>query len=298
MAVQELRLDLLPRFKQAELKVRQAILSKMLQGEWTTMFKGRSMEFTGFRKYEYGDDASLIDWGASLRAKDILVREFEEYRNFEIFFMLDVSDSMLFSSTGRLKCEYAAEVLYAIMYGAINSDNAIGMGMFNDGLIKRIEATVGRANYFKIIKAITDPKNYGGGFDLKKGIQYLQTFLKRRSLIIFLSDFIGAPSDLKRMIAQLCENNDVIGIMIRDPRDYKLPKEGGQFLIQDPYSDEKIQIDANEYSLLYEHEAKKQLEEIRSAFKVSKGGFLTLSTDEDFYDPLLKLFRQRMHMIE
>ena len=120
MPLQELRLELFPQFKKIELKARLDIISKFLEGDWTTMLKGQGTEFAGFRPYSaFVDDATLIDWKATLRSGEILVREFEKTRSFNVFVLMDVSDSMLFSSTDKLKCEYAAELAFSLCF-AIN----------------------------------------------------------------------------------------------------------------------------------------------------------------------------------
>jgi len=86
MPIKELKIDLTPHIKKIKLKARRDILNRMLEGNWSTVFKGEGLEFAGYRAYTYGDDASKIDWGASLRAHETLVRELEEYHNFNIFF--------------------------------------------------------------------------------------------------------------------------------------------------------------------------------------------------------------------
>src|SRR6056297_3170557 len=114
MRPEKLNINIKARLQKVELNARRDILSRTLQGEWSTTFKGHGMEFAGFREYTYGDDASQIDWKASLRSKSTLVREFEDYKNFNVFFLFDVGNSMFFSSHKTLKCEFAAEVIYVL----------------------------------------------------------------------------------------------------------------------------------------------------------------------------------------
>src|SRR6056297_3073432 len=123
MHVKQLDLDLLPQLKDVELRAKRRVLSRVLEGSWSTLLKGRGMEFAGFRKYTYGDDASMIDWGATLRSKDTLIREFEEYKNITVFLLLDVSDSMLFASDKKTKAEFGAELVFSLAAAIMdNSD--------------------------------------------------------------------------------------------------------------------------------------------------------------------------------
>jgi len=112
MPIKQLDLISCRKLRKTEVAAKRRVLSKVLEGSWIALLKGRGMEFAGFRPYTYGDDASRIDWNATLRAKEVLVREFEEYKTVNVFFLLDISDSMLFTSQKKLKCEYAAEMMF------------------------------------------------------------------------------------------------------------------------------------------------------------------------------------------
>ncbi|MBU1198599.1 MAG: DUF58 domain-containing protein [Nanoarchaeota archaeon] len=296
MPIKELKIDLTPHIQRVKLKPRRDILNRVLEGNWSTIFKGQGLEFAGFRAYTYGDDASKIDWGASLRAHDILVRELEEYHNFNVFFLVDVSNSMLFSSTdtGKLKAEYAAELAFSLCYAMMQSGDAIGLGMFNDKLVTKIPPNLGKGAYYQILRALSNKNNYGGDFDLTKALLYVRSFLKERSVIILISDFIGLQEGWHSYLNILSGIYDIIGIMVRDPRDSFMPQSSGQYLIEDPFSNEKLYIDSHQYAKVYRKETKKEEEFIRSSFEKAKLGFIQLRTDEDFQEPIMKYFRKRL----
>jgi uncharacterized protein (DUF58 family) len=286
MPINELHIDLAPRMNKVDVNSRKDVLSMSLQGEWSTAFKGRGIEFAGFRKYQYGDDASLIDWKASLRAKEILIREFEEYKNFTIFFLLDVSDSMLFSSHEKLKCEYAAEVLYTLADAMNKAGDSVGMAMFNTEFVNKVAPFIGLEVLSNIKMNLLDRNNYGGGFDFKKTLLMAKSFLPGRAVLIIFSDFIG--------LQMMSQEFEVVAIMIRDPRDRELPKDAGQLMLKDPYSGENIYVDTRAVSDLYKKEVLSQEEYIRYIFKRSRGDFLLLTTDtEDYIKSLLAFFQAR-----
>ncbi|MFH1589477.1 MAG: DUF58 domain-containing protein [archaeon] len=296
MAIKELKLNLKRKLKKPEFQVRRKILSKILEGELAASSKGRGIEFTGFRNYVYGDDASTIDWPASLRAKETLIREYEEYRHFQIFVLMDVSNSMLFSSTNKLKCEYAADLVFSLVYSIVNSGNKIGLGLFTDGLVTRQVPQNGTNNYYRMLEDLTNPNNYGGNFNLKKTLMQTRSLLGEKSLIIIVSDFIGLEKGWEHYIRMLTPNFDILGIMIRDPRDRELPEDAGQFLVEDPYTKERIQIDTKDYAELYKKQVLKE-EEIKHKFQASRAGFVSVSTTEDFLKPLLKYIKMRAKML-
>ncbi len=297
MPVKELKIDLVPHLRKVKLKARRDVLNRVLEGNWSTIFKGQGLEFAGYRAYTYGDDASKIDWGASLRAHETLVRELEEYHNFNVFFLVDVSNSMLFSSTSKLKAEYSAELAMSMCYAMMQSGDAIGIGLFTDHLVKKIPPNMGKGVYYRVIKELSNPKNYGGNFDFTKSLQYVSTFLKERSMIIIISDFVGLKKGWHRYLNILSGRYDIIGMMVRDPRDCEMPASAAQYLVQDPYSDKKLYIDSKQYSKIYKKEVEKEEEFIRNSFEKAKLGFVSLRTDQEFQEPVLNYFRRRLHLV-
>jgi uncharacterized protein (DUF58 family) len=297
MPINELKLELTPHLKKVKLKARIDILNKVLEGNWSTIFKGQGLEFAGYRAYTFGDDASKIDWGATLRAHEILVRELEEFHNFNIFFLVDVSNSMLCSSTGKLKAEYAAELTFSLCYAMMQSGDAIGLGLFTDHLVAKIPPSLGKGVYYKIVRDITNPKNYGGNFNFRKVLQYVSGFLQEKSVIIIISDFIGLEEGWHRYLNTLAGRCDIIGIMVRDPRDWEMPKTGGQFVVEDPYSGQEMYIDAHQFAKIYAADAKREVEFIRRSFEKFKLGFVSLRTDQDFQEPIMHYLKRRLSTV-
>ncbi len=293
MHVKELDLDLMPQLKSIDMRAKRKVLSRVLEGSWTTLIKGRGMEFAGFRKYTYGDDASMIDWGATLRSKDTLIREYEEYKNVTIFLILDVSDSMLFTSGKKTKAEIGAELVFLLSAAIMDNGDSVGFAMFTDDITAKVQVGIGREVIYRMASELQKPKNYGGGFSLKAALKLVEGFLKSKALVILVSDFIGLEEKWERYIKMIGQKHDLVGIVLRDPRDFEFPKNATQLLIQDPYTNEKLYIDSKQYSKLYEEEAKKDLNYLRSVFEKAHSGFISVRTDEDFYGPLLEFFKKR-----
>jgi uncharacterized protein (DUF58 family) len=293
MAIQKFEAELLPKIRKLDIYARQAVLSEIIEGNWTTTFKGHGMEFTGYRQYIFGDDASLIDWKASLRAKALLVKEYEQEKSVNVFFMFDVSNSMLFSSTSKLKAEYAAELISSLAFAILRSGDAVGLGMFTNKLVTRLPLNVGRKMHYMIIKDLSNVNNYGGPFDFGKAMNFMFTFLKNRAVIIIVSDFIGLSDNWYKYLRIASQKYEIIGIMIRDPRDQALPKNTGQYMLEDPYTGEKLYVDVNQYAEAYKQLVVKEEAEIEKHFKATKSELLKLSTDEEFYRHIITFFKRR-----
>lgn len=297
MHVKELDLNLLPQLKNVELRAKRKVLSRVLEGSWNTLLKGRGMEFAGFRKYSYGDDASMIDWGATLRSKDTLIREFEEYKNITVFLLLDVSDSMLFASGKKTKAELGAELVFSLSAAIMDNGDAVGFAMFNDDVVAKVQPGIGKEVIYRMVSELQKPKNYGGNFSLKAALRLIEGFLKSKALIILVSDYIGMEEKWERYIKMIGQKYDLVGIAIRDPRDSEFPEGRAQILVQDPYTNERLYIDSKQYSKMYKQEAKKDADYLRSVFEKAHSGFISVRTDEDLFAPLLEYFKKRSSVL-
>ncbi len=293
MPIKEIKIDLAPGLRKLDVYSRRDILSKTMEGEWSTVFKGRGIEFAGFRVYQYGDDASLIDWKASLRANDTLIREFDEFKNFTVFFLFDVSDSMLFSSTAKLKCEFAAELIYVLADAVNKGGDSVGMAMFNQDFVNKIYPDIGAEIIRRIRTNVSDPENYGGGFDFKKALLLARSLLQKKAVLIIVSDFIGLEEGWERYAQMMSEDFELIGLMVRDRRDIELPRKGGQYMLKNPYSNENIYIDLKHYSKLYNERVKQEISKIHNIFTRSRGDFLLLPTDEEYISKVISFFQRR-----
>jgi len=293
MPIEELRVEHIPGIQRVEVYAHQNILNKTLEGNWTASFKGRGMEFAGYRRYTFGDDASTIDWKASLKSKVTLVKEYEEERMLNVIFLVDVSNSMLSSSTGKLKCEYAAEVVASLMYAVLGSGDAVGLAMFSDRLVTRTQPNIGKSVYYLLLKDLLNPLNYGGGFDLRRSLSHMLSFVNRKSIVVIISDFIGLQKNWEHALSLGSGRNEIIGVMIRDPRDRELPDDVAQYIVNDPYSGEKMYIDTKKFGDKYKEFATEDELNIEREFKKHKSGFVKLYTDKEYHQPLITFFKKR-----
>ncbi len=298
MEVKELKLDLEPEEQDPELRAKKEVLSRIIRGNWKTLFKGQGMEFAGFRKYTPEDDASDIDWKASLKSDETLVREYEEYKTLNVYIVLDVSDTMLFSSTEKLKAEYGAELAYALAEAIQQTGEAVGMSMVTDRFVVNFPPETGTQLTVRYKRELRNKENYGGKSDIKQILKLINTTVAEPALIIFISDFIGLEEGWGRYLDIIAQSMDIMGIMIRDPRDTRFPSVSGQFVLEHPSKEESILVDTKRVSEAYEQRVKEEEEKIAAAFRKTNSGFVKISTGEDMYGPLMEYFYQMKRILE
>lgn len=286
------KLDLSIGIKRLRLETNRLVNSKIV-GNYRSVFKGRGLEFLDYRAYSASDDASMIDWKASIKSGDLLIKEFAEERNLNVFFLIDVSSSMIYSSIDKLKIEYAAELASTLSYTVVQAGDSISFAFFNDRIVVHNPPSSGSKQYYKLVKTLVDPRYYGGDYDLAEALRFTMASLKEFSIVILISDFIGLKEGWKHYLKLVGKKFDLIGVMIRDPRDMALPDYDGQAVLTDVFSQRQILVDVSSVKEDYERSVQAQEREIESAFIDSKSDFIKLETDKPFIKPIADLFLRR-----
>ncbi|MBI2508075.1 DUF58 domain-containing protein [Candidatus Woesearchaeota archaeon] len=293
--MKKLKLDIKDLANRLDLSTRKMFMSN-LSGNYQTAFKGSGLEFYGFRKYDTSDDASKIDWKASSRANDLLVREYVEERSLNVFFLVDASSTMLFGTREKIKAQYAAELVASLSFAIVHSSDAVGLGMFNKSVVRNFLPASGEKQYYNILSNLVDLNLYGNGFDLAKPLRYYTGVLPRGSLFFIVSDFIGLKGDeWVKNLGIACRKFDVVGIMIRDVRDRQLPDDYSEIVLESPEDDRKKIVNPAAIKQAYESYVKREEERISEIFSECGGGeFLQLTTEMDFVKPIVKMFKRRV----
>ncbi len=292
MPVKSLNIKLVPALRKLPFIKRGLLITRTI-GAYKSVFKGRGLEFADYRQYVETDDAALIDWKASVRANEILIREYIEERNLNIIFLFDVSNSMLFGSTEKLKAEYAAELIGSLAYSILEAGDNVGLVMFTDRITAKIYPNRGKQQYYVLSKLLTSPEYYGGKIDIVEASKYVLKSLKEASIIIIVSDFINFEKEWETYLKLMSAKFEIIGIMIKDPRDLTLPEDIGQVVIQDPYSDRQLLIEPELIKRTYEALMKQQIKEIKGKFLRLNEDIFIIETDKPYPKQIMTYLKER-----
>ena len=292
MAKRKLKIDLNKGIKKLEIATKTAS-SSILLGTYKSAFKGRGLEFAGYREYSLNDDASLIDWKATLRSNKLLIKEYQEERSLDVFFLIDASNSMIFTSTDKLKIEYAAELAASLTFTMLEAGDGVGFALFNEKVTHKFKPIQGKHQFFTLAKVLVDPNNYGGKYDLATALKFTLSFLSPGTLVIIISDFIGLHKNWEHYLKVASWKFDVIAIKLNDIRDLKLPAESFKVMVTDPYSSGTKIIDPLYAKTQYEYYVKSQNQFLQKLFLKLNIDFLQLTTDKPFVKPLMTFFSRR-----
>lgn len=290
--MEKLRIDVSEIIKRLEI-VTKGLVSTRIVGSYKSVFKGRGLEFEEYKDYVPGDDASLIDWKSSKKANKLLIKKLEEERNLNIFFLIDVSSTMVCSSIEKLKSEYAAEFVASLSYVTLNAGDSVGFALFSDKVIKKLPPGRSRHQFYTILKNLANPLFYEGDYDLGDALKFAMSFLERGSILIIVSDFIGLRGEWQRYLEIASGKFDVIGVMIKDPTDAILPEDSHQVMMGDPIFERQLLVVPNDIRDRYERYVREQKMRIKRIFLETNCDFIELFTNKPFLGEVIKLFEKR-----
>ena len=104
---------------------------------YRTLFRGRGLEFDGYRVFGQDEDSSLIDWKASLRSGTQLAKKYIEERDINFMFVIDMGENMVFGSQEKLKCEISVELIAAFSNVILKSGDRMGFILYNKNVFNQ-----------------------------------------------------------------------------------------------------------------------------------------------------------------
>ena len=283
--------QILKKVKQVEIRTR-GLVNDLFGGEYHSVFKGRGMAFSEVREYQPGDDIRLIDWNVTARNRAPFIKVFEEERELTVYLLVDISKSGEFGSQNQLKQEFGAEIASVLGFSAIKNNDKVGLILFSDDVEKYVVPKKGKSHVLRVIRELlyTSPKH--NGTSIKNALDYLLKVAKRKSVVFIISDFID--DEYWSSLKVVNRKHDLIGIRLFDPAEQSFP-DLGVLKVRDPESGSSFWIDTSS-----KREIEKLASKIKSDFNMfqkqaKKIGFdiISVSTDGDFVEPLISLFRKR-----
>lgn len=150
--------------------------------------RGLGMEFESLRDYSIGDDYRKIDWKASARRGDLVVRQFETEKNQAVILCIDVGRRMLSEVNGVTKLDHTLDACIMLAHAVVNAGDLIGLLVYSDTVKRYIPPRKGRAQVGAIIEALHDLTAEPFQSDPIGAYSYLGARWKRRSLLVTFTD--------------------------------------------------------------------------------------------------------------
>jgi uncharacterized protein (DUF58 family) len=240
--------------------------------------RGSSAEFALHREYVPGDELRRLDWKVAARLDRLVVKEYEEESNLDCHLVVDQSASMGFGSLKWTKFQYArwcAAVLATLVLG--NRDRA-GLVLCADEVLDKVAPASGSIQRGAILQQLARAEP-SGETSLGRVLEWLATRLKRRGLVVVLSDLMDEPERIEAGLRRLVHRgHEPILIQILDPAELEFEYDG-LLQLEDLEGPQRVRVDARALREAYLEELEKHRQALRALTRALSLDLVEVRTD-------------------
>ena len=182
--------------------------------------RGQGTEFESLRHYTEGDDFRSMDWKATARRGEPIVRRHEAERNQAVIVVLDLGRAMLAEAEGVVKLDRALDALLMLAQAAALAGDQIGLLAYDDKVRLWVPPAKGRAQVGLLIRAASDLQASPAASDPVGAFASLSAKWKRRALVVVFSDADDAEAagPLAAALGPLSRRHRVLLCRVADPK--------------------------------------------------------------------------------
>ncbi|MEM9646332.1 MAG: DUF58 domain-containing protein [Planctomycetota bacterium] len=277
----------LMRIKNLQLRAK-TVVEGLYNGMHRSPHHGFSVEFSEYRPYTAGDDPKGLDWKLFARTDRFFIKKFEDETSRRCYFVVDQSRSMGFGSLEYSKIEYARTVAASLAYFLSLQRDSVGLLTFDETVAEFLSARNRPGHLRQLMRCLSRDVS-GKATDIAAPLEQMATLIRRRGLILLISDLLASPETMRTNLAYLrSRGHEVIVLRVLDPRELRFELDAAG-MVEDPESGGAIYLDPEEVRDHYQREFSehhRQIQEICDSLGV---GLHTMSTAEPIDQALFDL---------
>jgi uncharacterized protein (DUF58 family) len=240
---------------------------------------GFSQEFAEYRAYSPGDDLRHVDWNVFARTERCYLKRYRGETNSLLTVLLDASNSMNYTSHGVTKMDYARFISASLFYLAIKDQrDAAGLIVFDDEVRNYIRPSTRQGQLHRLLSGLelAEPR---ARTDFAKPLDHFQQFLRRRGIVLIISDFFETPEKIVRTIEPLrFHGNEVLLFHVLDPQEIR-PALGEPAIFVDLETQQRIEVTPEYAQNEYGPKMDAHIEELRTRTQAAGMDYFLLVTD-------------------
>lgn len=256
---------------------------------------GFSQEFAEYRTYVPGDDLRHVDWNVFARSDRLVVKRFYGDTNCQLLVLLDTSASMAQQgpTVGAVsKIDYARFLAAALVYLAHRQHDAVGLLTFSDGIDSYRPPVVRTAGVNGLYHALDDLRA-SGGTNWQLPLEHVLAQLKKRGLLVVISDFYTEPDVLGQALRGLAaRGHDLLMMHLLHPAERALRLDRAATL-EDAETGQAMEVTAEEVRDAYPRRLREHVDAVRTATLGIGGHYVQVDTDEPLDRCLARYLRFR-----
>ena len=191
--------------------------ANILDGTYKSVYKGKSMNFENLREYVINDDVKDIDWKASSRCGNLLVKQFVAEKKHNVLLLVDSGIKMKADTNKNVsKKDVSLYTAGTIGYLTVKNGDYVGItySSNNEIIYKPFKNNLyNLESYLNEYNKIIENDN---NIDINKMLEYVYKNIHKRMIIFVITDIDGINSISERTLKEITNMHDVLCININD----------------------------------------------------------------------------------
>lgn len=211
----------LMRIKSLQVRAK-VVVEGFFSGLHRSPYHGFSVEFSEYRQYTPGDDPRYLDWKLYARSDRYYIKRFEDETNLRCYLLVDLSRSMSYGSLSYTKTDYAKTCAATLAYFLSSQRDGVGLLTFDQHVDELIPARH-RPGHLQRLLARLDRAESGESTDLAPPLEEIAQRVRKRGLIVLISDLLADVADLEYRLGCLrTQGHEVLVLRLVDPAEETL----------------------------------------------------------------------------
>jgi uncharacterized protein (DUF58 family) len=289
--------EALGRLKSLSLAAR-SIVEGFFAGMHRSPHKGFSVEFAEHRLYTPGIDTRHIDWRVFGRNDKLYVKQYEEETCMRCYLLLDKSASMGYKSdeVKFSKLEYGSYLAASLAYLMAFQHDAVGLITYDDEIRDNVPLRQGPSG-IRVLMDTLENTQPGNETNLSETFHLLAETIKRRSLVIIISDLFDDPAALISALQHFRhKKHEVIVFQTLDPTELTFPFDDVS-RIEDLETGREVTSDPRAMRNSYLEEFGRFLDEVRGGCMSSQIDYTVAETNINFATFLSTYLARRQNLM-
>jgi uncharacterized protein (DUF58 family) len=194
----------------------------LLEGEYAAAQLGRGMDFNDLREYVRGDDVKDIDWKASARGRQLLIKRYVAERQHTVLLCVSTGRSMAalnqLDADGAVpKRDLAIFVAGLLGYLAVRHGDLVSL-VHGDATEQHARPRGSTELHLeRLLSAIHDGTTaQSAASDLVALLRYTARVVRRRTILLIVSDEVAISDELADVLRRLGAQHEILFVTIGD----------------------------------------------------------------------------------
>jgi len=176
-------------------------------------------EFAELRDYATGDDPRLIDWKATARRGQPLVRVLEPEQEQTLIVLVDRGRLMTAQVEGLSRFDWGLNATLSLALAGLNRGDRVGVGVFDCQVHTWMPPNRGQQHLVHLIERLTPIQPVLLESDYLNAVSMLVTQQHRRALVVLITDVVDATASMELLsaLARLRPRYLPFCVTLRDP---------------------------------------------------------------------------------